>query len=105
MQTEQTAWLQGGCVHLELSERTSNVSVYGQLAGTHPSNTDIVATFEGVAEDVSIFGLRARGSSSGVHQSAVESLPHAMWFGVIADVNIAPPLVPTLELWPSYVQK
>eukprot|EP01049_Picozoa_sp_SAG25_P006943 SAG25_NODE_545_length_7036_cov_4.224593_8_plen_93_part_00 len=90
MQTEQTGWLDGGCVHLQLSNGTSNVSVYGQQTGTHAAwpPTDIVATTAGVTEHVSIFGLRARGSSMGMHQPAVASLPNATWFGVIADVDI-----------------
>ena len=91
-QTEQTWWLHGGCVHLELSEGTSNTTVYGQLAGTSTSSTsDIVATMEGVGQHVSLFGLRGRGPATEVHQPAVASLPHGpTWFGVIADVDIAP---------------
>ena len=96
MQTEQTGWLNGGCVHLDLSQGTSNTSVYGQLAGTHTSSTDIVATMQEVGQHVSIFGLRARGSSTAMRQPVVETLPNATWFGVIADVDIvAPPAIPT----------
>ena len=93
LQTEQTWWLHGGCVHLELSEGTSNTTVYGQLAGTSTSSaSDIVATMEGVGQHVSLFGLRGRGPATEVHQPAVASLPHGpTWFGVIADVDIVGP--------------
>jgi hypothetical protein len=75
LQTEQTGWLDGGCVHLELSKGTSNTSVYGQLAGTHTvwPPTDTVATVEGVEEHVSIFGLRARGEKL---NALVSQFPH-----------------------------
>ena len=99
MQTEQTGWLNGGCVHLELSQGTSNTSVYGQLAGTHTSSTDIVATMQEIGQHVSIFGLRARGSSMAMRQPVVETLPNATWFGVIADVDIvAPPTNPATSV-------